>query len=271
MSRAILCPRCRKLIGSDETVCSWCGTSRSAPWWRLLAISRGMGGDWVVKAIISVNLLFFAVSLLLHSGGFLSPSQTSLFLLGASGTYPIDRFGRIWTVVSANYLHGGILHIIFNMMSLRQIAPLVANEYGTSRMFTIYTLGGVFGYIVSYLAGIPFTIGASAAVCSLIGALLYFGRSRGGVYGSSIYREVSGWVISLFIFGFIFPGINNWAHGGGVAGGIVLGFILGYNDIRKESPFHHLLAILCAAMTAFVLVLALAGGSPFTSRFLNLR
>lgn len=260
MSRAILCPRCRKLIGSEETVCSWCGTSRSAPWWRLVAMSRGVGGDWIVKAIITVNVLLFAVSLLLHhSKGFFTPSQTSLFLLGASGTYPIDRFGRIWTVVSANYLHGGILHIIFNMMSLRQIAPLVANEYGTSRMFTIYTLGGVFGYLVSYLAGIPFTIGASAAVCSLIGALLYFGRSRGGAYGSSIYREVSGWVISLFIFGFIFPGINNWAHGGGLAGGIVLGFLLGYEDRRKSTSFQDVLAILCALVTVFVLVRALAG------------
>jgi rhomboid protease GluP len=223
-------------------------------------MSRGVGGDWVVKSIITVNVLLFAVSLLLHhSRGLFTPSQTSLFLLGASGTYPIDRFGRIWTVVSANYLHGGILHILFNMMSLRQIAPLVANEYGTSRMFTIYTLGGVLGYLVSYLAGVPFTIGASAAVCSLIGALLYFGRSRGGVYGSSIYREVSGWVISLFIFGFIFPGINNWAHGGGLAGGIILGFLLGYEDRRKSSSFHDALAVICALVTVFVLVRALAG------------
>jgi rhomboid protease GluP len=223
-------------------------------------MSRGVGGDWVVKSIITVNVLLFAVSLLLHhSRGHFTPSQTSLFLLGASGTYPIDRFGRIWTVVSANYLHGGILHILFNMMSLRQIAPLVANEYGTSRMFTIYTLGGVLGYLVSYLAGVPFTIGASAAVCSLIGALLYFGRSRGGVYGSSIYREVSGWVISLFIFGFIFPGINNWAHGGGLAGGIILGFLLGYEDRRKSSSFHDALAVICALVTVFVLVRALAG------------
>lgn len=260
MSRAVLCPRCRKLIGSEETVCSWCGTSRSASWWRLLAISRGDGGDWIIKAIISVNLLFFALSLLLHhSGGFFSPSQTSLFLLGASGTYPIDRFGRLWTVVSANYLHGGILHILFNMMSLRQIAPLVANEYGASRMFSIYTLGGISGYLVSYLAGIPFTIGASAAVCSLIGAMLYFGKSRGGAYGESIYREVGGWVISLFIFGFFFPGINNWAHGGGVVAGVLLGFLLGYNDRRRETRFHDALALLCGIVTIYVLVRALAG------------
>lgn len=217
-----------------------------------------MSGDWVLKTLITVNIFFFAISLLLSmqtggSGGFLSPGNTSLLLLGATGTYPIDHFGRFWTVVSANYLHGGILHLVFNLMALKQIAPWASNEYGTSRMFTIYTLGGVAGYVVSYMAGVPLTIGASAAVCSLIGALLFYGKSRGGSYGTSVYREVSGWVISLFIFGLIFPGINNWGHGGGIIGGIILGSILGYNERRRENIFDHTLAILCGVITVATL------------------
>jgi rhomboid protease GluP len=209
-------------------------------------------------------VLYFAISLLVSAGtgglgGFLSPGRTSLMLLGATGTYPIDHFGRYWTLISANYLHGGILHIIFNLMALKQIAPWASNEYGASRMFTIYTLGGVIGYVVSYLAGVPFTIGASAAVCSLIGALLYYGKSRGGDYGSSVYREVSGWVISLFIFGLIFPGINNWGHGGGIIGGIVVGALLGYNERRRENRFDHALALMCGLATIVVLGWALLG------------
>jgi rhomboid protease GluP len=223
-----------------------------------------MGGDWLVKTIISVNVLFFAISLVVSAGkgglgGFLSPSQTSLMLLGATGTYPIDQFGRYWTLISANYLHGGILHIIFNLMALRQIAPWASNEYGASRMFSIYTLGGVIGYVVSYLAGVPVTIGASAAVCSLIGALLFYGKSRGGAYGSSVYREVSGWVISLFIFGMIFPGINNWGHGGGIIGGIIFGALLGYNERRRENYFDHALALLCGLATVAALGWAVLG------------
>jgi rhomboid protease GluP len=253
------------LIGSDEAVCSWCGTTRSAAWWKFLNWSRGaVDGDWLVKSIISANVLYFAISLIVSAGtgglgGFLSPGRTSLMLLGATGTYPIDHFGRYWTLISANYLHGGILHIIFNLMALKQIAPWASNEYGASRMFTIYTLGGVLGYVVSYLAGVPFTIGASAAVCSLIGALLYYGKSRGGAYGSSVYREVSGWVISLFIFGLIFPGINNWAHGGGIIGGIVVGALVGYNERRRENHFDRALALLCGLATIGVLGWALLG------------
>ena len=217
-----------------------------------------MDGDWLVKALITANVVYFALSLVLSArvgglGGVLSPGQTSLMLLGATGTYPIDHFGRDWTLVSANYLHGGILHLIFNLMALKQIAPTVSSEYGASRMFTIYTLGAVLGYVVSYLAGVPFTIGASAAVCGLIGSLLFYGKNRGGVYGSSVYREVSGWVISLFIFGLIFPGINNWGHGGGILGGIVVAALLGYNERRRENNFDHALALLCGVVTLGVL------------------
>ncbi|MFZ3209044.1 MAG: rhomboid family intramembrane serine protease [Geobacteraceae bacterium] len=260
--RAILCPRCRRLVGSKEAVCSWCGTARSAAWWQLMNWSRGaFEGEGLIKTIISANVLFFAVSLVLGavSGGadsFLSPGQTSLMLLGATGTYPIDHFGRFWTVISANYLHSGILHLVFNLIALKQLAPRASAEYGASRMFTIYTLGGVIGYVVSYFAGVPFTIGASAAVCSLIGALLYYGKSRGGVYGGSVYREVSGWIISLFVFGLIFPGINNWAHGGGILGGIIVGALLGYNERRRESSVYQGLALLCGVVTVGVLAWA---------------
>jgi rhomboid protease GluP len=263
--RAILCPRCRQLIGSNETICSWCGTSRSAPWWRLVNLTRGASSaDWIVKAIISTNIIYFAVSILLSvrldgSAGMLSPGRTSLFLLGATGTLPVEQYGRLWSLLSANYLHGGIIHLIFNLMALRQLAPWVINEYGTSRMFIIYTLGGVFGFWLSCFAGVPFTIGASAALCSLIGSLLYYGKSRGGAYGSSVYREVSGWVVSLFVFGLIFPGINNWGHGGGIIGGIVLGMLVGYNERHGAHPLHHLLALLCGVITIGVLGWALMG------------
>lgn len=259
--RAILCPRCRQLVGSEEAVCSWCGTSRSASWWQFINWSRGtMGGDWPVKAIITVTVLYFALSLLVGGfSGLLSPGQTGLILLGATGTYPIDHFGRYWTLISANYLHGGILHLVFNLMALNQIAPTVTGEFGAARMFTIYTLGGIIGYVVSYFAGVPFTIGASAAVCSLIGSLLFYGKSRGGAYGSSVYRDVSGWVISLFMFGLIFPGINNWAHGGGILGGILCGALLGYNERRKENAADQVLALLCGLATLGVIGWAIYG------------
>ncbi len=267
-SRATLCPRCRRIIGSDETACSWCGASRASFWRKATAWTRpSLREDWLVQSIIIVNIAIYIFSLILtrhHANalnplGFFTPGQTSLLLLGATGTIPIDDYGRLWSLLSANYLHGGILHIGFNLMAFRQVAPWVRQEYGNSRMFTIYTMGGVGGYIISYLAGIPFTIGASAAICALIGSLLYYGKNRGGTYGTMVYREVGGWVVSLFLFGFIVPGINNWAHGGGIVSGILMGMLLGYNDKRTESLPHRILAIVCGVATLACLAWATVG------------
>jgi rhomboid protease GluP len=152
-------------------------------------LGRGMSdGDQLLKILIGVNVAMYILSLMISARStgfsinplfFLSPDNRSLLLLGASGYVPIDRLHRWWSLISASYLHGSILHIFFNMIALRQLGPLVLSEYGNYRMFIIYTLSGVFGFFVSYLAGVTFTIGASAAVCGLIGAALYFGKSRG--------------------------------------------------------------------------------------------
>ncbi|AJE03751.1 rhomboid family intramembrane serine protease [Geobacter pickeringii] len=264
--RSILCPNCRRLISRDEPSCPWCGTSRPGSWLKNNPFTRSIGSaDRLVRLIITVNVVMFVVSLLVSRrapgmGGLftaLSPDWRSLLALGATGVIPIDRYGRFWSLLSANYLHGGLLHILFNMMALRQIAPLVAQEYGTWRMVSIYTLAGVCGYLLSYVAGVGYTIGASAAVCGLIGSLLYYGKSRGGVYGQAVFREVGGWVVGLFLFGLVVPGINNWGHGGGVVGGIVVGFVLGYRERRQESLLDKFLAAVCILATVASLALGL--------------
>ena len=202
-----------------------------------------------------LSLLFSARStgFSLNPMRFLSPDSRSLFWLGASGSIPIANYHHWWSLVSANYLHGSIMHILFNMIALKQLGPLVLQEYGNYRMFVIYTLSGIFGFFVSYLAGVPFTIGASAAVCGLIGAALYFGKSRGGIYGQNIFRQIGGWAIGIFMFGFFIPGINNWAHGGGMLAGAALGFLMGYGERNRENQNHKIAALICVFITGLVL------------------
>lgn len=267
----ILCPTCRKLISADEALCPYCGTSKPGSWTHNNFITR-LFNDPVrfIKGIIYVNAGMFALAILLSFQGlsfsmnpltFLSPDSRSLLLLGATGAVPINNMHRWWTLLSANYLHGGILHILFNMMAFRQISVLIIREYGLHRMFSIYTLGGIIGFWISYLAQTPFTIGSSAAICSLIGSALYYGKSRGGVYGQAIYRQIGGWVIVIFLFGFTIPGIDNWGHGGGIAAGILLGLLFGYHERKKETRLHKTLARLCALATVTVLFWAI--GSCF--------
>lgn len=263
---SLLCPNCRKLISRDEPRCPHCGLARPGSRLKDNVWTRGLKDPLtLIQGIIVVNAVMFVLSLLLAPGAlrmslgdpfrFLSPAVESLFLLGASGTEPVLVHGRWWTLISAAYLHGGLLHILFNMFALRHLGPFVIREFGPYRTFIIYTLASVIGYGVSFLAGIRFTIGASAAVCGLIGAILFYSRHRGGTYGQAVYSQVVGWLIGLFLIG-LAPGINNWAHGGGIIGGIILAAILGYSERRPEGFGHKALAGICALGTLAALVWA---------------
>ena len=266
--RAIICPGCRLLISAGEPRCPHCGLSSPGAAWRRAFMFRLLADPGlVVRAVVGVNIAMFALSLFLDPRAadltlnplqLLAPSDRSLFVLGATGTIPVAGFGRWWTLLSANYLHGSILHIFFNMAAFRQLAGLVEREYGAGRMFLVYTLSGVAGFALSFAAGVPLTIGASAGVCGLVGATLYFARSRGGVYGAALYRQIGMWTLIMFVFGFIVPGINNWGHGGGIAAGALLGALMGYRDRRKETSFQRSLAAVCLVATLIVLLWAVA-------------
>src|SRR5208283_6162579 len=234
--KSILCPNCRKLISRDEPACPYCGLIRPGLHNTAGVIRKIFLGSDPVRTIIYVNIALYVLSLILGgistegSFNFLSPSSQSLFLLGASGTIPVIGAHRYWTLISASFLHGGILHIAFNMMALYQLGPFVLQIFGFHRFLIIYILSGIAGFAASLLFGVSFTIGASASICGLIGAILYYGKSRGGYFGQAIYKQAVGWVIGLLVFGIIISGINNWAHGGGLLSGILFAFLMGYNE-----------------------------------------
>jgi rhomboid protease GluP len=143
------------------------------------------------------------------------------------------------------------------------VGPLVAREFGANKMVIIYLLSGVLGYLVSAFAGIWSTIGASAAVCGLIGAMLYYGKHRGGTYGQAVFSQIGGWAIGLAVFGFMVPGINNWGHGGGMAGGFILAMLLGYKERSPESFSHTVVANVLLALTGLILFWSCLRGLVF--------
>lgn len=216
----------------------------------------------VLNTIIYANVILFIISLIfsgrsMHTGfnpfNALSPATDVLVFLGASGKIPIQAYQAWESLITANWLHGSLLHIVFNMLALKTVAPLVMVEYGVFRMFTIYTLSGAAGFLLSVMGNVPLTIGASSGLCGLIGALLYFGRSSKGLRAQQVYQQTSGWIISLVVIGFLLPNINNWGHAGGLIGGIALGWILGYDDRRRENRWDRGLAVFLTGITALLL------------------
>jgi len=186
---------------------------------------------------------------------FLSPGNRALYQLGMTGGAAWS-LGWWWTILTANYLHGGLLHIFFNMMWVRNLAPVSTEVYGPARTFVVFNLSGAAGFYVSnVMSGVP-TIGASGGIFGLLAALIVYGRRRGSSMMSS---QLWQWAIILGVFGFIMPGINNWAHAGGFAGGWIAGQLMGLSDEHRESAGVIILALSLIALTVIGVGLSFVG------------
>lgn len=255
-SGSVVCASCGYLVGVRDDRCYHCGR-RNPGLFGFAPALRSLGHDLGFVPFVTgfcgvMYVLSLAAGGIEMGGGlfgFLSPSAPSLLAFGAAGAYPVFELGRWWTLLSASWLHGGLLHIAFNLMWIRQLAPAVGELYGPGRMVIIYLAAGLAGFAASSAAGayisLPWplggaelTIGASASIFGLLGALVYYGR-RGG---SSLVRgQAVSWAVMMFVFGLLMPGVDNYAHAGGFAGGYLAGRIL--DPLRPEQINHILLAV----------------------------
>ena len=279
---AVVCPSCGNLVGVRDNECLSCGRRNPGLWGfapLLAAFGRGRLDDAFVQFVVVTCAVLYVASLAvdissIQMGGllnFLSPSRQGLFLFGASGAFPVFGLDRWWTVLSATWLHGGLIHIFFNMYWVKTIGPALIEFYGLGRMIIIYVVAGVSGFLITSTVGYMFpfapsllsgasdmTIGASASIFGLIGSLLYYGRRTGS---SAVYQQARQWAIFLFIFGLIFPGIDNWAHLGGFAGGY---FVSAWLDpLQPERLDHTLGAVACLVLSALSIVLSVVHGLQF--------
>jgi rhomboid protease GluP len=249
---SVVCRSCGRLVGVNDQSCFNCGAWNPGLWGYAPLFQR-LGHDLGFVQIVTGACAVLYVAMLVYdlpgirTGGlsFLAPSPQAMVTFGASGAIPVFQFGLWWTVLSAGWLHGGVLHILFNMMWVRQLGPVTADVYGPSRLVLIYTVSSVVGFIFSSLAGSGLTLGASAALFGLFGALVWAGHKTGS---SQLGRQALMYAAFLFVFGLIFPGVDNFAHAGGFVGGLFAGVIL--NPLKRETLGTLLAALLCLAFTA---------------------
>jgi rhomboid protease GluP len=260
---SVVCPSCRNLVGVNDERCYNCGRWNPGLWGFAPVLSR-MGRDLgFTPLVLTACMVLYTYSLVIDPHGirmsagteFLLPSNTALAIFGAAGRAPVFFYGRWWSVLTASWLHGGFLHILFNMLWLRQLAPETAEAYGASRMIIIYTISGVIGFSLSTLAGSFITVGASAPIFGLLAALVYYGRKTGS---SALGGQAMMYAAMLFIFGFISPNVDNWAHAGGFIGGYAAAMFL--NPMKPERLDHLLAAFACLGITGVAVVYSLLTG-----------
>jgi rhomboid protease GluP len=276
-SGSVVCPSCGSLVGVRDDKCYTCGRANPGLW-GFAPVLRQLGADLgFVPLVIGASSALYVLTLLasgselqIAGGGMsiLAPSSRALLLFGMSGAYPVYVYGWWWTLLSASWLHGGFIHILFNMMYVRQIGPGTADIIGPSRTVIVYVVSGASGFLLSSTAGyflgglnIPilhgayFTMGASASIFGLLGALVHYGRKSGS---SLIHGTAMQYAIVAGVFGLIFPGIDNYAHAGGFIGGYLTSAVM--NPLTRERGDHLLIAIGCLVASAAAIVFSVLHG-----------
>jgi rhomboid protease GluP len=234
-ARPRLCPSCGALVGTTATTCYQCGASTT---YSLAAASRSLS-RWmpqtspVTYAMMAICCVLYVLSLIItlkfsggggEGGGIMNLGGISTRVnlrLGASLPLTYDT-QQPWRLITAIFLHGGLLHIGFNMWVLMDIGPMVEEMYGSARYFFLFVVTGAAGYVVSSFFG-HLSVGASGSLLGLIGLLLAASTGRKSPSAQALRSALIRWLVYIAVVGFMFSGTDNAAH----AGGLVTGYLLG--------------------------------------------
>lgn len=236
MAKPRMCPHCRAFIDPKSRVCEYCSEKVGLPSWKRPDPTKALGGfiaasHFTTFIILFINFALFISTMVLTSkfqGGSISlfggiDGQT-LFLFGAKDRFAILARGEWWRLITAGFLHGGVLHILMNTWVLFDLGAQVEDCYDTARFLVIYLGSSITGFLASMFWSPSLSVGASAAACGLIGAMMAYGRRTGSSY---IWKAYMRWAVMLLVFGLLVPMVDNAAHIGGFIGGFAVGSIVG--------------------------------------------
>jgi rhomboid protease GluP len=234
--RPRLCPACGTLVGAAATKCHQCGANMT---FSFAAASRSLS-RWmpqtspVTYAMLTICCLMYGLGIVITmrlGGGMMSGGLMGLggistqvnYRLGAS--LPLAyNLGQPWRFITAIFLHGGLLHIGFNMWVLMDIGPMVEEMYGSARYFFLFVATGATGYVLSAAFG-HLSVGASGSLLGLIGVLLAATSGRKNLQAQALRSALIRWLIYIAVLGLLVSGTDNAAHLGGFGAGYLLGRI----------------------------------------------
>ena len=232
-----MCPHCRAFITSKDKICPYCN-EKVGP----RAVDLHNAGDFLGGLIpaarfntVTILLINFGlyVATTLYSmrsdnpGGWGSIDGRTLFLFGAKFGPAIVGGGQWWRLVTAGFLHGGMLHILMNSWVLFEQGALVEEVFGPSRMWVIYFAATVGGFFVSTLLHpVALSVGASAGIFGLIGAMLALAITSKSSMALALRGMYMRWIVYGLLFSLL-PGIDMGAHICGLVSGFGVAYIAG--------------------------------------------
>jgi rhomboid protease GluP len=264
MDQRRMCPNCRAFITTQDKVCPYCNERVGAR-----AIERRnpgaiLGGfiphaRFVTMIILTINVGLYLATVVFsqrngQGGGFLSVDGQTLIAFGAKLREAIIGYGQWWRLVTAGFLHGGLMHIGMNSWVLFDLGAQVEDVYGASRLIVVYFLATVFGFLLSTFWTAALSVGASAGIMGLLGAMIALGvRNRHTAAGAALRGMYVRWAVYILIFGML-PGlhIDNAAHIGGLAAGFGVAYLAGTPRIETawSERLWRATAAACVVITA---------------------
>ncbi len=262
-----VCSNCGRLVRKDRRKCPHCGVYLGGRFSIMNAVNNlnfleKEHAFFFFFSTIATFLYLFSLLLSYRYGnirGLLAPDIEVLYRLGVSGAYPLIKEKRFWSAFSAIWLHGNLLHIIFNILWAKILIKLHSQLFGIGRTVVVFIVSGFLSFYFSalgafaplpikYIMGVGlFSLGASGALLGLMGAIV----AASGEISYSLKRSlILNWVLPIAVFGLIVPGIDNWAH----LGGFVIGYFFGnlYKSPEKEKDYIIALLLLLASLASVV-------------------
>lgn len=201
----------------------------------------------VTNILLLVNILYFIYIVVSTKGNL---SAYNLVLYGANFRELVQA-GEIYRLVSCMFIHASVLHLFFNMYALRIVGSQLESYLGKIRFLFIYFISGIAGSLFSLIFSDAVSVGASGAIFGLFGSLLYFSYSYRVLLGNKVKYELMPIIIFNIVLGFLLPGIDVFAHLGGVAAGVLATMALGLPG--KENKSSVVNGFIClAALFAFL-------------------
>ena len=265
MANCIRCGRQLPGFSFGKKICQWCVQHEAAqrgelpddapqpvirrPW-----VGRGESTIGVTQVIFGINAAVF-VGMVLSSSAVMDFPGGTLVHWGAN-VGAITFSGEWWRLLTNVFLHGGLMHIAFNMWALWNLGELCEALYGRWTFTAIYLICGL-GASITSAAWHPYgpSVGASGAIFGLAGALIAafklgeFSVPRSALSGT--LRSLGAFVVYNLIFGFL-PGIDMAAHVGGLITGLIVGALIAVGAPRREQAPRRIAIFV-------VVILALAG------------
>ena len=242
-----MCPNCRAFVTTSDRKCPYCEVPLGPR-----AIDRRNPGE-ILGGLIPharfTTTMILLVNFVLYAADYFS--QGSIERWGASMPAMLMD-GQWWRLITAGFLHGSILHILMNSWALFGLGSEVEQLYGTSRMIVFYFISTVSGFYLSSHTG-HFSVGSSAGIFGLIGAMFAFGITDKSHFGSLVKAQYTQWLIWGILISVI-PGlgVDLMAHVGGVAGGFVAAYLASTPRARLmwKEPLIRALAGISVLVTA---------------------